>query len=146
MPRLQERCSDQGIDLGAVLECGRNGHAYATVASRLVLSQADQPTLETVQTCQNLGLFWFAVGQLNKTDIHTRKCLFRGTRPKLMAQISHTGYQDSLLSTRLRPASRAGMMLEPRFGEDAFGLAGSRIALVKTMQTCELGLSRMVLI
>lgn len=54
----------------------RCGDEWATVASQQALMQVDTPRLENVQACQNLSMYWFAVGQIRRTNIHARKSTF----------------------------------------------------------------------
>lgn len=44
---------------------------WALQAGGLILPKVDQPTLEIVQVCQVLGLFWFAVGQVQRHSMFT---------------------------------------------------------------------------
>lgn len=44
---------------------------WALQAGGLVLPKVDQPTLEIVQVCQVLGLFWFAIGEVQRHSMFT---------------------------------------------------------------------------
>lgn len=44
---------------------------WALQAGSLILPKVDQPTLEIVQVCQVLGLFWFAVGEAQRHSMFT---------------------------------------------------------------------------
>lgn len=44
---------------------------WALQAGGLILPKIDQPTLEIVQVCQVLGLFWFAVGEVQRHSMFT---------------------------------------------------------------------------
>ncbi|KAH7027169.1 uncharacterized protein B0I36DRAFT_432508 [Microdochium trichocladiopsis] len=47
----------------------RHGHAWATSAAAEVLSLADCPTVESVQTLWCLGIYWFAMSDTPRVDI-----------------------------------------------------------------------------
>ncbi|KAH8671790.1 hypothetical protein BGZ60DRAFT_21309 [Tricladium varicosporioides] len=47
------------------------GYEWATTAAYLALAQIDHVRIENVQTCQNLTLYWFSVGEVGRTDIHS---------------------------------------------------------------------------
>lgn len=44
---------------------------WALQAGDHILPRVDQPTLEVVQVCQVLGLFWFAVGEVQRHSMFT---------------------------------------------------------------------------
>ncbi|KAH6669036.1 hypothetical protein B0J14DRAFT_155469 [Halenospora varia] len=50
------------------------GYEWATAATYLALAQIDHVRIENVQTCQNLTLYWFSVGEVGRTDIHSCEC------------------------------------------------------------------------
>lgn len=61
---------------GSILEeLGENyrflARQWALQAGGLILLKVDQPTLEIVQVCQVLGLFWFAVGEVQRHSMLT---------------------------------------------------------------------------
>lgn len=61
---------------GSILgELGENhkflARQWALQAGGLILPKVDQPTLEIVQVCQVLGLFWFAVGEVQRHSMFT---------------------------------------------------------------------------
>lgn len=61
---------------GTILEeLGENyrflARQWALQAGGLILQKVDQPTLEIVQVCQVLGLFWFAVGEVQRHSMLT---------------------------------------------------------------------------
>lgn len=61
---------------GSILgELGENyrflARQWALQAGSLILPKVDQPTLEIVQVCQVLGLFWFAVGEVQRHSMLT---------------------------------------------------------------------------
>ncbi|KAH6884444.1 hypothetical protein B0T10DRAFT_579059 [Thelonectria olida] len=47
------------------------GGYWAEQASQRALMNADKPTLELVQACQILALYWFAKGETIRTNMHT---------------------------------------------------------------------------
>lgn len=49
--------------------------AWAESASQRVLMGADKPSLENIQTCQVLAIFWFSRGETQRTNIHTSELL-----------------------------------------------------------------------
>ncbi|KAH7323447.1 hypothetical protein BKA65DRAFT_510823 [Rhexocercosporidium sp. MPI-PUGE-AT-0058] len=65
---------EDGVDLGISMistsDSFNQGFEWATAASQRVLLQADVPRLETIQACQNLTLYWFSRGQMDRTHIH----------------------------------------------------------------------------
>lgn len=62
----------KGFILG---ELGENyrflARQWALQAGSLILPKVDQPALEIVQVCQVLGLFWFAVGEVQRHSMLT---------------------------------------------------------------------------
>lgn len=69
---IQAKAADRGLTV-SVSDCARLAIEWATAASQQVLMQADQPRHETIQACQNLGLYWFSVGHTDRTNIHARE-------------------------------------------------------------------------
>ena len=57
----------------STVDSTKQGYEWATAASQRVLMQADIPCIETVQACQNLGLYWFSQGEGERTHMHFRK-------------------------------------------------------------------------
>ena len=51
------------------------GRAWAESASQLVLMHADRPSISNIQACEVLSLYWFAVGQLDRSTMHCGKNL-----------------------------------------------------------------------
>ena len=47
------------------------GREWAEAGSRLVLANVDKPSLHTVRACEILGLYWFAVGEMDRVAIHS---------------------------------------------------------------------------
>lgn len=47
------------------------GRQWALQAGDQILPKVDRPTLEAVQVCQVLGLFWFAVGEVQRHSMFT---------------------------------------------------------------------------
>ncbi|PVH73068.1 hypothetical protein DL98DRAFT_608552 [Cadophora sp. DSE1049] len=87
---------EDGVDLGIsmISTSGpfNQGFEWATAASQRVLLQADVPSLETIQACQNLALYWFSRGQTNRTHIH-----------------AHTAYRTARLLNLHIPHSQHGV-------------------------------------
>ena len=51
----------------------RPGEDWANAASQKALMHCDQPRYEVIQACQTLAMYWFAVGQTNRTNMHHRE-------------------------------------------------------------------------
>lgn len=47
------------------------GRNWSEQASQKALMNADKPSLELIQACQILALYWFAKGRITRTDMHT---------------------------------------------------------------------------
>lgn len=47
------------------------GRNWSEQASQKALMYADKPSLELIQVCQILALYWFAKGKITRTDMHT---------------------------------------------------------------------------
>jgi hypothetical protein len=51
----------------------RPGEEWASAASQKALMHCDQPRYEVVQACQTLAMYWFAIGQTDRTNMHHRE-------------------------------------------------------------------------
>lgn len=50
---------------------------WATEAGSYVLAKVDRPSLESVQSLVTLALYWFAMGEMDRSKIHARmRCLY----------------------------------------------------------------------
>lgn len=47
------------------------GRQWALESGDQILPKVDQPSLEVIQVCQVLGLFWFAVGEVQRHSMLT---------------------------------------------------------------------------
>ncbi|OQV05672.1 Fungal specific transcription factor domain-containing protein isoform 2 [Cladophialophora immunda] len=74
------------------------GADWANRASQLVLAHADIPSLETVQACQTLVLYWLAHGQTQRVNIHAnvayRVCRLLGINQESAADDPITAEQE----------------------------------------------------
>jgi hypothetical protein len=48
----------------------QRGLEWANFASEEALRYADMPCIETIQACQNLATYWYAVGELYRANFH----------------------------------------------------------------------------
>jgi hypothetical protein len=65
---------EDGVDSGYSLlstDLGEQGREWATAGTQRVLMQCDMPSVATIQACQNIALYWFAVGEIERTDMHS---------------------------------------------------------------------------
>lgn len=54
-------------------DLGEQGREWALAGTQRVLMQCDMPSVATIQACQNIALYWFAVGRIERTDMHSCK-------------------------------------------------------------------------
>lgn len=66
------RHADILLPLGDLRVLGRQ---YALHAGRIVLQDVDQPTFESVQTCEMLSLYWFSAGDYQRNTMFLSKKL-----------------------------------------------------------------------
>ena len=50
------------------------GRRWAIRAGREVLQDIDQPSFESVQTCEVLALYWFSAGETLRNTMFSGKC------------------------------------------------------------------------
>ncbi|KAF2101141.1 hypothetical protein NA57DRAFT_74727 [Rhizodiscina lignyota] len=60
-----------GLEAFATL--GTKGRSWAEAGSKLVLTNCDKPCLATIRACEILGLYWFAVGELDRSTIYSNE-------------------------------------------------------------------------
>lgn len=66
------------IDIGDVsrVDWRAIGSLWSEQASQKALMNADKPCIELIQSCQILGMYWFAKAETIRTDMHTCKYMF----------------------------------------------------------------------
>ncbi len=103
----------------SVAESTKQGLEWAKAASQRVLMQADIPSLHTVQTCQNLVLYWFAAGEGDRAHIHARECQSQ-SKPNKFLQFPDIAYKTALL-LNLHVQKKAGDQIEASALSDELG-------------------------
>jgi hypothetical protein len=71
--RVDDYETELGISALSTSDFSSYAHEWATTATREVLMQAIEPSLENVQACQVLTLYWFSKDARDHTHILTRK-------------------------------------------------------------------------
>lgn len=54
----------------ALNEAHTQGRVWAEIASQMALVKADTNSLTTVRTCEQLALYWIAVGERDRANCH----------------------------------------------------------------------------
>lgn len=62
---------DFGLSMLSAAGWARQGDEWANAACQRALMQADLPRIEVLQACQSLGLYWWAIGERERTHIHS---------------------------------------------------------------------------
>lgn len=58
----------------ALNEAHAQGRLWAEIASQMALVKADTNSLTTVRTCEQLALYWIAVGERDRANRHAGIC------------------------------------------------------------------------
>lgn len=60
----------RSVVLGDSESICQQGKAWADQASQAVLIRADKPSIAKIRACEILAIYWFAVGELDRSAIH----------------------------------------------------------------------------
>ncbi len=47
------------------------GRPWAERATQIVLLEVDHPSFDTIRTCENLSIYWFAAGEFQRAAMHS---------------------------------------------------------------------------